>query len=263
MSTVDVGEFRLHVEDRGTGEPALVLVHGYTGSILDWADVQDLMAVDRRVVAYDHRGHGRSSHAPAYSIDLLADDLVGVLEELGLDEIHLLGHSMGGVVALRHVLAHPDQVRSLVLMDTSAEPMGDLSEMLAPLVDLGREQGMEAVLELTRPFRTALLVGDDARKAELTARIEEKYGQLDVEAFDAFGRELGTYPAMTDRLAEIACPTTVLVGEDDSSLRTSAEVMADGISGADLVLLPGGHCPQEDHPASWLAAVQTHLGRVA
>jgi pimeloyl-ACP methyl ester carboxylesterase len=262
VRTVDLGDVQLHVEDRGSGEPALVLVHGYTGSTLDWADSHDALAADRRVVAYDHRGHGQSTHAPGYSIEALAEDFGGVLDDLGLDRVDLLGHSLGGIVALQTVLDHPERVRSLMLMDTSAEPVGNLAEMLEPLVTLGRDQGMTAVFELSRPFIVASLSGDDDRVAELTGRLEAKYGQLDVEAFDQLGRHLGTYPSLVDRLGEIACPTTVLVGEGDTGLRPSDELMAKRIDGAELVVLPGGHCPQEDDPAAWQAAVQAHLSRV-
>ena len=58
------------------------------------------------------------------------------------------------------------------------------------------------------------------------------------------------------------CSTTVLIGEGDTGLRPSAELMAERIDGAELVVLPGGHCPQEDDPAPWQAAVQAHLSRV-
>jgi pimeloyl-ACP methyl ester carboxylesterase len=262
VTQVALSHVALHVDDRGTGEPALVLLHGYTGSTLDWADVHDELATDRRVVAYDHRGHGRSGHADRYAFDDLDADLVGVLDGLGLDGVHLLGHSMGGIVALRHVLAHPARVRSLVLMDTGPAPVGNLADMLPPLVALGRERGMSAVFELSRPFHQGGLAGDEARVADLMGRLEAKYGQLDVEAFDALGHELGTYPSQTGRLGEIRCPTTVLVGEGDSALRDSADVMAERIPGAELVVLPGGHCPQEDDPGAWLSAVRAHLSRV-
>lgn len=252
----------LFVDDRGSGDPPLVLVHGYTGSSLDWADSHDALAVDRRVVAYDHRGHGRSGHAADYSIDLLAGDLARLLDDLGLDRFDLLGHSMGGVVAMRHVLDHPEQVRSLILMDTFSEPAGDLSAGLPPVVELGRAQGMPAVAELGRDLMRSLFRGDEARVDELWARVEEKYAGLDVEAFAALGDELGRYPSMTARLGEIACPTTVLVGAEDF-LRPAADVLAAGIPGAELVVFEGcGHSPQEDDPAAWQAAVLAHLTRV-
>jgi pimeloyl-ACP methyl ester carboxylesterase len=262
VSTVDLGDVQLHVEDRGSGEPALVLVHGYTGSTLDWADSHDVLAADRRVVAFDNRGHGRSSHPDEYSIDLLVSDLERLADDLGLDQIDLLGHSMGGVVALRHVLAHPDRVRSLILMDTFSEPIGDLSASLPGIVELGRAQGMPAVLELGRDMIRMSLTGDDARVAQLFDRIEQKYAGLDVEAFDALGHELGDYPSMTARLGEITCPTTVLVGSEDF-LRPAADTLTAGIAGAELVVFEGcGHSPQEDDPAAWQAAVQEHLSRV-
>jgi pimeloyl-ACP methyl ester carboxylesterase len=141
--------------------------------------------------------------------------------------------------------------------------VGNLASMLEPLVELGREQGMRAVFEMSRSFFVGVLSGDEDRIAVLTARIEEKYDQLDVEAFNRLGHELSTYPSMVDRLGEITVPTTVLVGEGDTGLRASADQLAADIPGAELVVLPGGHSPQEDDPAAWQAAVRAHLNRLA
>src|SRR4030095_15713287 len=106
----------LHIVEKGSGEPPLLLVHGFTGSVLDWADVLPSLAEQRRVIAYDHRGHGDSPNTGelgTYTIDQLVADLEDLVDDRGLASFHLLGHSMGGVVALRFVLAHAERVRSL------------------------------------------------------------------------------------------------------------------------------------------------------
>ena len=86
---------------------------------------------------------------------------------------------------------------------------------------------------------------------------------MDPEAFVGFAKELNAYPSMVSQLHTITCPTTVLVGENDTGLRDAADVMAREIPGAALVVIPNaGHSPQEDDPASWIRAVQTHLASV-
>ncbi len=98
------------------------------------------------MVAFDHRGHGESD-APddpaAYSLDRLAADTLAVAEATGLRELRLLGHSMGGMVARRVALEHPERLAALVLMDTSAGPPPGLDpELIAFGVEIVREHGM-------------------------------------------------------------------------------------------------------------------------
>ena len=264
---MQIRDVDLHVVDGGAGAPPFLLVHGYTGSSLDWADVQPSLAEHRRVVAYDQRGHGESTNTgdPAsYTFDALVADLGALVDALDLAPFDLLGHSMGGIVALRYALEHPEQVRSLILMDTFAEPAGALpQDMIDGLVAKARTDGMGAVLEVMRPFMEGMMSQQPPeRRAVLAARMERKIPNMDPEAFGSFARELNTYPSMVARLGELAMPVTVLVGENDTNLVQPAHVMAAAIPGAELVVFPGaGHSPQEDDPAAWLAAVEKHLAR--
>ncbi|MEY2469249.1 MAG: hypothetical protein QOF21_1947, partial [Actinomycetota bacterium] len=123
----------LNVIDEGASDVPLVLVHGYTGGASDWDDVAPTLASSRRVVRYDHRGHAQStntSDASSYTFDALVRDLAALVDALGVSQIDLLGHSMGGVTVMRYVLERPERVRSLVLMDTGAELSGSLPQDL-------------------------------------------------------------------------------------------------------------------------------------
>ena len=241
-------------ESHGSGEPALLLVHGYTGGRVDWDGVVGALAERRRVVSYDQRGHGESGRAATYSFDALVADLAGVVERLDLAPVHLLGHSMGGVIALRHALERPADVASLVLMDTAAEPAGGpLVQLLPAFLEIARSRGMPGLADHV----TELTGRPDLRESS-----HRKLGSMDIEAFAAFGRELGGYPSLRSRLPELACPVTVIVGENDHGLRAAAEVLAAEGPGARLeVIADAGHSPQEDQPAAWLAAVEGHLAR--
>jgi proline-specific peptidase len=267
---VAVNGIELHVEEFGTGDPPLVLVHGYTGSSVDWADVAPELASDRRVIVYDHRGHGQSTNTrdlASYSFDQLVADFAALVDALGLETFDLLGHSMGGIVAMRYILEHPERVRSLVLMDTGAAPASEMpTDMLDGLAAKGREEGMDAVFESIKQFTQAALdqlrERDPARADVMATRGRLKFTQLDPDGFSALGRELGRYPSMVERLKAITCPTTVLVGANDTGLLAAAEVMAKEIPGAQHVVIDdAGHSPQEDQPKVWLDAVRAHLDR--
>jgi pimeloyl-ACP methyl ester carboxylesterase len=246
----------LHVVDQGQGDGTpLLLVHGFTGSDVDWADVQPALAAHRRVVSYTHRGHGDSAHAPAYSFDALVSDLEAVADALGLARMHLLGHSMGGIVALRYAFAHPERVRSLVVMDSEAEPAASTSWIDA-VAAKAEAEGMAAVWEVMQPF----LVGADPT---IRARVEHKITHMHTAAFVTLGRELGAYPSMVARLPDLAAiPVTVLVGANDIALVPAAHVMHEAIPGSTLaVIADAGHSPQEERPDEWLRVVTEHLAR--
>lgn len=265
---MQVNGLELFVVDEGSSDVPLVLVHGYTGGQSDWDDVAPALAEKRRVIRYSHRGHAESENTgdqSSYTFEHLSEDLAALVDALSLDQIDLLGHSMGGATVMRYVLEHPEKVRSLVLMDTAAEPQNALPmELIEGLAQQGREGGMQVVVDVMAPFIGAMQDKlTPERRAELSARGAAKMSNMDPEAFVAFARGLNEYPSMVDRLKTITCPTMILVGENDAGLRDGSEVMAREIPGASLVVIPNaGHSPQEDDPAAWLEAVEAHLARV-
>jgi pimeloyl-ACP methyl ester carboxylesterase len=257
----------LHYDEAGVGDPALLLLHGYTGAAVDFVDVIPALASHRRVVAYDQRGHGESTNTrqPAsYTFDRLTDDLAAFVDARALAPFDLLGHSMGGIIALRYVLAFPDRVRSLVLMDTGAAPAARVADVFGGLIAVARDRGMDAVYAIVRRF--LVQQGEATGKPVpdiLLDRLEWKYSNMDPSAFVAFATALGEYPSMVERLGELACPVTVIVGENDTGLRPSADQLAQHIASAELVVIPNaGHSPQEDEPDAWIEAVERHLSRV-
>jgi pimeloyl-ACP methyl ester carboxylesterase len=109
---LDAG-LELEYEDWGSGERAFVLVHGFTGSRDDWLEHLPALAEEGRTIAIDQRGHGGSTNSSVpsdYTLDQLVADLDCALSTLGIPSCDLLGHSLGGMVALRFALAHPERV---------------------------------------------------------------------------------------------------------------------------------------------------------
>ena len=110
--------------------PAMVLLHGVTANGGTWAEFAAGFADRWHVIAPDQRGHGRSPHADAYSFDLFAEDLHGLLDRYDIGQAVLVGHSMGGVVAYRYAERHPDRVAAMVLEE--APPPVPLGRDLTP-----------------------------------------------------------------------------------------------------------------------------------
>ena len=248
VQTVRVGEVDLQVQTEGTALPPLVLVHGYTGSRDDFAEEIPRLAKRRRVVAYDQRGHGDSSNpgrAEAYGFESLIADLEGIVDGLRLEEFHLLGHSMGGMVAMRYALANVERVRSLILMDTSAEPVTLMPEAVRQAgVKFAHEHGLARLADMIR----AGTERSPSAPASSTACIQRmgpevywgplrrKFEQMDVVAFDVLGALLKDAESISTRLEQLTMKTHVLVGQEDAAFRDTSELLARAIPDATLRL---------------------------
>ena len=145
----------LEVVVRGSG-PALVLVHGFGGAKEDFSDQVDDLALDHQVITLDLRGHGESDgpeDESRYSLDRFAADIGNVADHLGIESLRLLGHSMGGMIVRRFVLASPDRVDALVLMDTSPGPPPGLDSDIIDLgVQIANQDGMEELKRVMDAF---------------------------------------------------------------------------------------------------------------
>ena len=273
---VTVNGIEIAYEEHGGGTRPFVLLHGFTGSRRDFAPRVAELAALGRVVLPDLRGHGDSTKtgdANGYSFDQLAADLLAFLDALAIERCDLLGHSMGGMVALRAALHRPERFASLVLMDTSARVPDNLArEPIELAARIAREAGMPQLAKLMR----ARAASPDASRSDADRRLEAEWGDrywdewrlpnyhaMDPHAFGALGAALFDQTHLGARLAEIRCPTLVVVGSGDTGFLAAADELARDIPDARLALIPeAGHQPQLENPAAWLAALSDHLARV-
>ncbi|MCB0193336.1 MAG: alpha/beta hydrolase [Anaerolineae bacterium] len=118
MATVTVDGAAIAYENHGVGEP-LLFIHGIYSSKQQWGQQVDYFKDKYRVITCDLRGHGQSSitHDP-YSVSLFASDLIGLMDELGLEKVTCVGHSFGGLVAQEMALSYPERMRGIILAET-------------------------------------------------------------------------------------------------------------------------------------------------
>lgn len=254
-----------------TDAPPFVLCHGFSGSGHDFALHVESLAADREVIVLDHRGHGRSAKLhdeSRYSIPRLADDLAALLEAEAGGPVDLLGHSMGGAIAMRITQQRPELVRSLIMMDTTAwsfrptDPfMGELFANFFASFDPAN--GLPDLSAMPNPEQALI---DAATPAEWQALKATMDAAFDPYAMRALGHDLFAGDVVDQRagLAHLAVPLTVIVGQLDEPFASQAAELAAAVpDGVATVIAGGYHSPQLTHPQEWADAVHAHLDRVA
>lgn len=256
----------LHYETRGSGAPVL-LITGTSASIPLWTDVVlDALAQQHQVVAYDHRGMGGSSPAPGpVTAASLAADAAALLDGLGVGPAHVIGWSLGSAVGQELALARPDLVASLVLYGTWARPDGFQTAVFTGLRAPWAYGDMQSALGalgiafspqmLDHPDFEAILGSFLPAFPQTAEQVAMTVAQWDADL---------THDTV-DRLAAIACPTTVLVGEQDMlTPHWQSQKVAESIPGAAFELLTGpgsSHGLHLERTEEWLDVVGKHLAR--
>lgn len=256
----------LEVETLGEG-PTFLMVHGFTGAKEDFADHAPRLAQYARVVLFDHRGHGASDKpgdVTAYSLDRLAADTVAVADAVGAERFRLLGHSMGGMVARRLILAVPQRLDALVLMDTAAGPPEGIDPELGDAAaELALTEGMtalRAVLDEANPLGTEAAERVRAERPGYVEFEDRKWAAVAPAAYAGLLRDIVHQPRQLEEMRAIRCPTLIVVGAQDAPFLGDAALMADVITGSRLVVLPdAGHSPQFETPDAWFAEVDGFL----
>jgi pimeloyl-ACP methyl ester carboxylesterase len=133
MSYANVNGLSLYYEEHGSGEP-LVLLHGGLGATELWAPVLPALSAGRRVIAVDLQGHGRTADVDRpFRAETMADDVAALIEHLGLERADLMGYSLGGHVALRTAIQHPQRVRRLVVISIAFRRDGNHADAIAAM----------------------------------------------------------------------------------------------------------------------------------
>jgi 3-oxoadipate enol-lactonase len=262
MASFRVGDNELYYERSGAGEP-LLLIMGMSGTHLSWGEpFLDALRRDFEIVVYDHRGMGKSARTePPFTIADLAEDAVALRDELGWDTAHVVGISMGGMVAQELVLRHPERVRTLTLGCTYAGGPG------ATLTS--QDVGMRLFESMQSGDRErALRVGWEVNVSKRFAADEEQFAEFRRRALEVpanvptiMAQMQAIMPHDTSaRLGEIAAPTLVIHGTEDEMLSyRNADAIARAIPGARLEILDGvGHLFFWEEPERSAELVRSH-----
>ena len=254
----------VHYRLEGAGDETIVLVNGLADDLETWAfQMDDFLAAGYRVLRFDNRGVGGSAKpAGPYSSRMLADDAKQLVDHLGITDFHLMGVSMGGMIAQEYALAYGSDLRSVTFGCTYAAPGPFCSRMFAMWADLAPVAGVPFVMRdvtlgaFTVPFF-------EQREAEL-AEFETAMRYLD-QPVHAYLAQLAVIQDhdTTARLGEITTPTLVLAGAEDILIPVAlSRRLHEGVAGSEFATTPGGHACLWEHPGpfneAFLAFVKRH-----
>lgn len=264
MTRIPVNGIEMNVRRQGSG-PALLLLHGFTGSGATW---QPFDWPGYETIAVDLPGHGESdkpASAERYRMERCLEDLVSLLDELGVERAAVLGYSMGGRVALHLALHAPERLWALVIesaspgIENEAERAerrrsdGELADSImrdgiAPFVD--RWQAIPLFASQSR-------LSTDARERLRQQRLRNDPAGL---ANSLRGLGAGEQQPVYTRLHEIATQALVLAGADDAKYRAIAERTAGALPCARLQIVPdAGHAVHLEQPQAFSSAVREFL----
>jgi 3-oxoadipate enol-lactonase len=247
MSFATINRTHIYWDECGSGPP-LLLIMGLGYSSLMWHRSRAVLSSRFRTIAFDNRGVGRSEvPVGPYSISLMASDAAAVLDAAGVEDSHVFGVSMGGMIAQELAMTYPRRVRSLVLGCTaSGWPFAAPVDPEALKVVMAHNMNPEEAATAIRPFIYDLGTPHE-RIAEDNRVLSRSY--LAPEGFAAQLHGIMGWQA-TARISTIIAPTLVLHGESDRLIPTlNGRLIADRISSARFALLPkASHIFATDQP---------------
>jgi 3-oxoadipate enol-lactonase len=268
MPLVEANGVQVNIVDTGAppgrpDAPVVVMGHGVLFSTTMWRHQIEALRTSYRCVAIDWRGQGLTPPTrDGYDMDTLYADAVGVIEDLDVGPVHYAGLSMGGFVGLRLGARRPDLIRSLTLIDTSADPENpDEAPRYRLLGQVYGLFGWRPVRSRVAPimFSPAFLTTQDGK-----AVVERWTADLKLQTKRGVKGAIGGVIdrlSVADEIARITAPTLVVVGTDDvATPQAKSEAIASAVPGARLEILPGvGHVSALETPDAITETLVTFL----
>jgi esterase len=268
--SVRVNGITLHYLDWGPADaPPVVLLHGITGHARVWDHLAERLVPGRRVLALDQRGHGDSDPAPDddYRVATMADDVAAFAGSLELDRFALLGHSMGGRIAIQYAAAHAGRLERLIIVDIGPDielaGLQRVRDMMAKSPErIESEEWAVEYIRRANPLQDVDLLRQRVHhglKRLPDGELTWKYAKGLRDMMRAGRRDVVD---LWEPLARIPCPTLVVRGAESDIL--SPEIAKKMIQvlpeGRLLEMADAGHSVPGDQPAAFARAVRTFLG---
>jgi pimeloyl-ACP methyl ester carboxylesterase len=266
------GGLRVHWRDEGCRDcPAILLLHGSNASLQSFEAVAANLAGEFRVITYDQPGHGLTGPHPRddYTAAGMFEALNAVAGAAGIDHFYLGGNSMGGWVAWRYALAHPERVDGLILIDAAGAPLraGETPPPLNLGFRLMRNKFIRPLIAGVTPRSLVerSILDSTSVDSVVTDEMVDRYWELlrfpGNRRATAIRADVDREPEFFDRVGEIAQPTLIIWGADDQLIYASAaRTFDEKMPNAEAVIFDGvGHLPMEEAPEATANAIRRFL----
>jgi 3-oxoadipate enol-lactonase len=259
MPDLEINGVRLYYQRSGRGEP-LLLLHGLGSSVLDWERQVDVFSTGFEVITLDLRGHGRSGKPPGpYSLALFAADVNELVQTLRLGPVHVLGLSMGGMVAFQWALDYPQSARSLIIVNSGPElvPRGWRERwQFTKRRWIVRMLGMR---RMGKVLAEQLLPEPD--QETLRAAFVERWAANEPRAYLQSLRAIVGW-SVAGRISQLQIPCLIISGDADYTPVAAKRAYAARIPGAEVVEIANSrHMTPIDQPSAFNQAVLEFLAR--
>jgi 3-oxoadipate enol-lactonase len=255
MAMREVNGIALYCEEEGQGQETLSFSHGLLFNAAMWDAQVQAFGHRYRCVRYDHRGQGRSQRKGLPDMDTLAEDAATLIRSLNTGPVHFVGLSMGGFVGMRVAARHPELLRSLILLNTSASAERNTRKYRL-LNTVVRLLGTKAVSSRVQPILFGRTTLADPAQQDMVARWKTHLESLPRDVTQAVKGVISRQPILGE-LGQIRCPALVLAGEEDLATPPSrSREIASHLPGARLEILSRiGHMSVLEAPVQ----VHTHM----
>jgi 3-oxoadipate enol-lactonase len=246
----------------GEAGPWVTLSHGLATDMSMWDELADALRSRFRVLRYDARGHGKSQSTPGdYTLSLLVSDIAGILDALKIENTHVVGLSMGGMVAQGLMLDHADRVRSAVIADSRHTTTAEFTKAWHARAAAVRKDGIESVVQPTVARWSSS--GLSERNPAAIRRMEKMIRATSVNGYCGCAAALAQLD-YGSRLGEIGCPVLVMCGtEDHGAPPENTRQMHKMIPNSEFLEIPqAGHIANIEQPAIFNRAVLAFLEKV-
>jgi pimeloyl-ACP methyl ester carboxylesterase len=253
-----------YYESHGEGDETIVMSHGLLMSCRMFDAQIEAFSRDYRVIVYDHRGQGQTGVTDrGYDLDTLTDDAVEIIDTFAAAPCHFVGLSMGGFVGQRLAVRHPDLLRSLVMLNTSADPEPPENLLKYRMLGLiGRWLSLKLIIGRVMPIMFGETFMSDPSRAPQRMYWRQHIVNNDPKGiYRALMDSVVKRDGMYDELHTMTTPTLILAGEEDvATVPAKSERMHERIPNSKLVMIPGaGHSSSVEQPERVNAEIRAFL----